>query len=109
MSVSVTIVGGAPPPDLAAQAPGISLEELAKLEGPLLDHLRGTPGEAARFLDDPASVLRKVAPQAGGLLTAIEARQAAARASVPDGGGVELTGLQVDVQKGKPPKPTRET
>ena len=109
MSVSVTITGGAPPPDLAPQMPGISVDELAKLEGPLFKHLRGNPADAARFLDDPAGLLRKVVPQAGGVLTAIEARQAAARSSVPDGGGVELTGLRVDVEKpDRRPKPPRD-
>ena len=102
VSVSVNIVGGAPPADLAKHAPNVPRAELAKLEKTLMAHLKANPQDAARFLTDPVSILKKVSPKSTGLIASLAVTRAASAPTVTGSPAGDLHSVKVTV--GKPRK-----
>ena len=97
VSISVNIVGGAPPADLAEHAPNVPRAELAKLERTLMAHLKANPQDAARFLTDPGAILRKVSPKSTGLIASLAATRAASAKTVPGAPPGDLHSVKVTV------------
>jgi hypothetical protein len=99
VSLSVNIVGGAPPPDFGKHAPHVDVAQLAKLEKQLMDHLKANPADAARFLTDPTGVLKKVAPKQTKLIAALAATRGAKAKVVAPAAAGHLDSVKVTVGK----------